>query len=281
MLFDLPPPKIIKDLGFEEILDTLMIDVRNRFEAVGVNYDLGNLEVDPVKIVQETNAFRETILRSLGNDIIKENLIAFATQTNLDHLAAFYGVLRLTGENDERLRTRVALAISGRSTAGGADWYKLAAMTASVDVRDVAVYLTGIGPEIEIAILSYSNGGVASQALIDTVNAAIQSPSVRVISDRITVVRSSSVTVNVAARVRLLPDAPQSVFDELEDAVRQAWNTESGIGFDLRRSWLISKLHQPGVSTLELVTPVNDVAVEDKNSINLGTISLTYMGRSR
>ncbi len=278
---NLTAPQIVEEISFETILEALMDDATARFAASGITYDVGVLETDPVKITQEPVAYREVMIRARGNAIALENLVAFATGSNLDHLAAFYDVTRLVGETDDRLRTRVALAVSGRSTAGGKDWYKAAAMRASVRVRDVAVYRTGIGPELNVAVLATDNGGLADGALLNDVNTEIQRDDVRVISDVINVVAAVSTVVNVSAQIWLLPTASQTVFTTLEATVRALHAAEGGLGFDLKRSWLLAKLHQPGVSRVELVAPVADIVVTDNQAIQLGTVTLTDMGRDR
>ena len=277
----LPKPDIIEDLSYETMLDDIITRQRAGFLADGVDYDVGNLEFDPVKIQSENVAFRELWIRARGNDLAIRNLIAFSTGTTLDHLAAFHDVTRLTGESDDRLRIRVALAISGRSPGGSVDWYKAAAMRAHVDVREVAVYRTGIGPELEVAILSGTNGGETSPATLAAVDSLLQSDAVRVVSDVISVVSAVSVTVNISAQVWLLPTASQTLLADLETVLRNAWDVEGGLGFDLKRSWIAAKLHQSGVAKVEVLTPAADAVVGNNDAVSLGSVVLTYMGRDR
>ena len=282
MLFaNLPSPAIIETLDYEVILAALMADLVARFAAAGVDYDVGILETDPAKIILEVAAYREVLLRARVNDAAKANLVAFATGSDLDHLAGFYDVVRLDGETDERLRSRVILAISGRSTGGPIDFYRSAAMRASIRVRDAAVYRPGPGPELRISVLATDNFGEPDADLLAAVNAEIQKSGVRVISDRITVVPATTATCNVVAKIWLLPDAPQSVFTGLEASLRAALLAEGGLGFDVTRSWLDAKLHVPGVQRVELTLPAATVVVDENSAVKLGTVALTYMGRDR
>ena len=278
---NLPKPTIVEDLAYEQLLAAMLDRVRAGYLEKGIDYDVGNLEFDPTKIQTEVGAFRELLIRARGNDIALQSFIAFATGSNLDHRAVFYDVTRLAGEDDERLRGRVALAISGRSTAGSVDWYKSAAMRASVNVRDVSVYRTGTGPEIVVAILSAINGGVADESLINAVSAVVLADSVRVVSDSISVVSAVSQSVNVSANIWLLPSVSQTVFTNLEAQLRTALSAEGGLGFDLKTSWLTAKLHQAGVSRVEIQSPVDDTVAAPNQAITFGTISLNYMGRDR
>lgn len=281
-LFDnLPRPKVIDDLDYEVMLASLLADGQARLAARGINYDVGNLEFDPFKIGMESVSFHELNLRARINDAAMTRVLPFAIGSDLDYLSAFHDVTRLADESDERLRKRVTLAISGRSTAGPADWYVSAAMRASVRVKDARVYRTGIGPQLALAILATDNGGVADPALIAAVEAVVLSDSVRVISDDISVVPAVQQSVNVAADVWLLPEASQTVITEMETSVRQSFIAEGGLGFDLKLSWLQSRLFVPGVSKLTLTAPLTDTIAGPNSAISIGTVTLTYRGRDR
>lgn len=277
----LPAPGVIEQIAYETILGDLVEDANARFAAAGIDYDVGALETDPVKIVLEAAAFREMLLRARVNDAARANLVAFAIGGDLDHLAAFYDVERLAGESDAALRERVILAITGRSTAGPRDWYRAAARRASVRVKDAAVYRVGLGPDIRVAVLATDNFGEADEALLTAVRNVVTSDSVRVISDRIEVVAATSATVDVAADIWLLPDTPQTVFDGLEAGLRAALATQGGLGFDVTRSWLVATLHRPGVHKVVLTAPAADAVVGDNAAAKLGTVALTYKGRDR
>lgn len=278
---NLPQPEVIETVSFERILEDLVADARLRFQAAGVDYDVGNLETDPVKIALEVAAYRETLLRQRVNDAAKSNLVMFSQGSDLDHLAAFYDVQRLAGEKDVPLRERVILAISGRSTGGPRDWYRAAARRASVRVRDAAVYRVGSGPDIRIAILATDNFGEPDAALLAAVRAVVTADNVRVISDRVEVVAATSSTVDVAADIWLLPEAPQTVFEGLPAALAAALAAQGGLGFDVTRSWLTAMLHQAGVQKVVVNTPGNDVVVDSNSAAKLGMVTLTYKGRGR
>ncbi|TIR24030.1 MAG: baseplate J protein [Mesorhizobium sp.] len=277
----LPAPEVIETLDFEAIVAAMITDVVDRFAAAGVDYDVGNLETDPVKIIFEVAAYREIGLRARINDAAKANLVAFAIGPDLDHLAGFYDVVRLDGETDDALRARTIIAISGRSTAGPEDWYRSAALRASPRVKDVAVYRVGTGPDIRISVLATDNFGEPDAALLAAVDGEVQKNSVRVISDRVTVLSATSTTVNVVADIWLLPSAPITVFDNLESTLRTALATEGGLGFNVTRSWLTAKLQQPGVQKVSLSAPMADAIVDDGAAAKFGTITLTFKGRDR
>lgn len=220
-------------------------------------------------------------MRAAFNDVLRSNLLAFAAGTDLDHVAADHGVTRLVGEADSALRSRVVLADQGNSAAGPEEWYEFHARSASVEVADVAVYKTGSGPEIEVAVLSTAAGGIPSSELLAAVRAVVTSPSVSSINDIVTVVAATKTVVNVTADVWLLPGTPLSVFDGLEAILRAALTAEGGIGRDINRSWLQARLMVPGVANVEVASPTTDVIMDDHAAATFGAIMLTYRGRSR
>lgn len=281
LLQNLPAPDIIETISFEAILATLMADATSRFAAAGIDYDIGALETDPVKIILEAAAFRETLLRARVNDAAKANLVLFASGSDLDHLAGFYEIIRLDGEVDAALRARTILAIQARSPGGSKYWYAVAALRSDVRIRDVSVYREDFLPIIHVAVLSSENSGIPDQAMLDAVTAEVTSDRVRMINDSEIIVEPAvSQVVDIAANVWLLPDAPLSVFEGLEATLRVAWTIDAGIGFDLDISWIHSRLHAAGVKRVEVISPGASVIAAPNDALALGAVTLTNMGRS-
>ena len=280
-LASLPYPAIIETLDYEAILAEMVADAAARFVAAGIDYDVGELETDPVKIVLEAAAYRELNLRARANDVARAQILSFARAADLDHLAGFYEVERLEDETDERLRGRVVEAIRGRSPAGSAYWYRAAAMAVDTNIRDVSVQRAGDGPALIVTVLSVDNDGIADQALLDAVEAKITSDPVRVVSDDITVAAAVFDSIDIAADVWLIEGVPQGVFDALEATLRAAWDARQAIGLDLTRSWITAALHQPGVQKVEIGAPAADVIAVDNRAVALGTVTLTFKGFAR
>ncbi|WP_425086990.1 baseplate assembly protein [Stappia sp.] len=277
----LPAPAIIEELDYEALLASLIEDARARLAEVGIVWDVGTLETDPVTIVCQAFAYRELLLRGRINDAARANLLVFARNSDLDHLAAFYDVARLSGETDTRLRERVRLTILGRSAGGPAERYKAVAMAADVRVRNVAIWRDGRDPTVRIAVLSTEADGVADEGLLDTVRAALEAPTVRVVSDRFEVASAVRKFVDVTLRVRLAPDAPQSVVDDLPAIIQEAWTAEALLGLDLTASWLVARAMRPGVSRVEVIAPAEDVVAEPTEAITLQSVTIEDGGRGR
>ena len=282
-LTSLPAPAMIATVDAEAIIARMAASFTAwALDEYGVDVTgIVSLEGEPIAVQMQFYAFQEAQMRAAFNDVLKSNLLAFAAGTDLDHIAADHGVTRLVGETDSALRSRVVLADQGNSAAGPEEWYEFHARSASIEVADVAVYKTGSGPEIEVAVLSTAEGGIPSSELLAIVRAVVTSPSVRSINDIVSVVAATKTVVNVTADVWLLPETPLSVFDGLEAVLRTALTAEGGIGRDINRSWLQAKLMVSGVANVEVASPSADVIMDDHAAATFGTIVLTYRGRSR
>ena len=271
----IPAPEIIEELDYESILAAMIADLQSRDPSY-----TEILESDPGVKILEVAAARELILRQRINDSLKATLLRYATSGDLDNLAAFYGVTRLAAESDAALRARVIERIMGSSTAGPAAWYRFQALSASELVRDAAVSSPAPG-EVLVSILSTAGNGTASSALLEAVNDVLQSDSVRVLTDAVTVAGATITTVPVTAQVYLYPETPIEVFDGLQARLQAAFAAASGLGWDVTRSWLIAQLHPAGVQRVILTAPAADVVCGPSQAPALGAITLTMAGRDR
>lgn len=271
----IPLPTIIEELDFETILAEMLADLQLRDPAY-----TEILESDPGVKILEVAAARELILRQRINDALKATLLRYAIGGDLDNLAAFYGVTRLTGEGDAALKARTIERIMGSSSAGGASWYRYHALSASPLVRDAAVSSPEPG-QVLINVLSSEGNGTASSSLLAAVSAVVQSSSVRVVTDVVTVASAAIQTVPVTAQVWLYPDTPIEVFNNLEATLRAAFAAEAGLGWDVAPSWVIAQLQQSGVQRVVLQSPAAVVVCGPNQSPALGAVSLTMSGRDR
>ncbi len=110
-----PSPDVIEPIEFEQILADMQDELIRLFPAIEPTLALESALSN--KLLQVA-AFREILVRARVNDAARANLLAFATGADLEHLAAFYDVEKLEGEDDEAFRSRTILAIQARSPAG-------------------------------------------------------------------------------------------------------------------------------------------------------------------
>ena len=123
-LSQLPAPTVVETLDYESVLAALQADFTARYPAF-----TAALESEPVLKLLEVAAWRELIVRGRVNDAARACMLAYALGSDLDHLAALYGVQRLlldagdptavppvppTYESDARLRARNAAGVRRR-----------------------------------------------------------------------------------------------------------------------------------------------------------------------
>jgi len=272
----LTKPEIIEEIDAEAIITMMRDDLVARFPAIVGVIDL---ESEPARKLIEVFAYREVLLRARANDVARADLLAYALGSDLDHLAAFYDVMRLWGETDDALRARTILAIQGRSTGGTSARYRFVALSSSVEVRDAVVWHDGLSPIVYCAIFSTAVDGYASDALLATVTAALNDPAVRMVNDTIVVRRAVQTVQNIVASLTLLPDTSAEIILEVEALMRADWTTEGGLGRDLTRSWITAKLMRGGIQNCAITAPAQDVVVDPHQSISIGTVTLTVAGR--
>lgn len=272
----LPKPEVIETVDYEAIVKLMRDDLVARFPAI---VGVVDLESEPARKLLEVFGYREIVLRARINDAARANLLAFAMGSDLDHLAAFYDVVRMAGETDARLRQRVVLAIRGRSTGGTAPRYRYVALSSDIRVADAVVWREGTSPLVRCAIYATDNNGVPDAALLQTVREHLTAPDVRMVNDTILVTAAVQKVQNITARIKLLPTTSDSIVTDIENVLRADWLAERGLGFDLTRSWIVSKLMLTGVYSAEVVTPAADVIAQPSEAIAIGSVAITVLGR--
>lgn len=270
-------PEVIETVDYEALVTLMRDDLVARFPAI---VGVVDLESEPARKLIEVFAYREMVLRARVNDAARANLLAFAIKNDLDHLAAFYDVMRLPGESDARLRERVILAIRGRSTGGTEPRYRFVALSANVRVADAVVWREGTSPLVRCAIFATDNNGVPDPALLQEVREHLTASDVRMVNDTILVTAAVQTVQNITASLTLLPNTSDSILTEIESALRADWLAERGLGFDMTLSWLNAKLMRTGVYKVAITTPAADVVALPSEAIAIGTVTLTIAGRN-
>ena len=274
-LASLPTPAVIETLSFEMIFSELQTEFQSRYPDYSAL-----LASDPAVKLLEVAAYREVLLRNRINAAAKASLLAFATGSDLDHLAAFYGVTRLTDETDEALRLRTRQRIIGFANAGGAAHYRYWALSASPEVADVEVDSPEPG-RVRISVLAKGEADTVPGAVLDAVRAVVLGDDIRVLTDTVEVVSAELIPVTVAARIWLYPDTPMAAFDAIEARFKEALAAQSGLGWDLTPSWVIGELQRPGVHKVELHSPTTDIRANANQAVRLMHLNLEFAGRDR
>jgi phage-related baseplate assembly protein len=261
-------PEIIEELSSEEILRHMKEDLLLRAPEFSAY-----LESDPVMKLMEVVAYRELLLRQRINQAAKANLLAFATGSDLDNLAAFYGIERKEGESDEDLRHRTHAKIIGWSSSGSREAYKFHALNADPRVKEA----NADSPEpgfVRISILSKENGGIVSEDLLEKVRTYMLREDIRMLTDTVEVVPCGLIEVNVRAKIILMASTPPEVLGTIKKSFAENFSKLAGLGVSISRAWIISNLFSNGVKDVELQSPAADVQVSEVECAKLGILEL-------
>ncbi|WP_339428878.1 baseplate assembly protein [Pseudomonas taetrolens] len=275
----LPAPMVLETLDFEVLYQEALTDFRG---LMGDNWSAA-LESDPVVKLLEKAAYDKMLGRARINDAAKALLLAFARDSDLDHLAANYNVQRLLVvaadpgavppieaqyESDDSLVERTLLAFEGMSIAGPRDAYVFHAMSADGRVADARASSPSPAT-VEVSILSRIGEGLASEDLLEVVRLALNDDEVRPVGDRLIVQSASLIDYQIEAVLYFYPGPEIELsLTEAKAALERYINTQRRLGRDIRRSAIHAALHVSRVQRVELIHPVEDVVVLDHEAAN-------------
>ena len=285
----LPAPLVLEPLDFEALYQEALTDFR---ALMGGNWSAA-LESDPVVKLLEKAAYDKMMGRARINDAAKALLLAFARDSDLDHLAANYNVQRLLVvpadpgavppieaqyESDDSLVERTLLAFEGMSIAGPRDAYVFHAMSADGRVADARASSPSPAT-VEVSILSRIGEGLASEDLLEVVRQALNDEEVRPVGDRVIVQSASLIDYQVEAVLYLYPGPEIELsLTEARAALERYINTQRRLGRDIRRSAIHAALHVSRVQRVELIQPAEDVVVLDHEAANCTGFSVVIGG---
>lgn len=260
----LSPPDVVEALDYDAVVAAMTADLRARYPE----FDAW-VESDPALKLIEVAAYREMLVRHRVNRAARAVMLAFAAGTDLEHLAALYGVTRavvgtdpLVLESDARLLTRVQTALSGLSTAGSRDAYVHHALSADARARDVCVERTAPGAVRVVVLGGDADGdGVPSSAVVERVRDAITGDTVRPLTDavRVQAVEIVPYTINATLTIESGPD-PDVVLAAARTAAEAHVRARNRCGVDVHRAAVSASLFVAGVTDVALTAPAADVA---------------------
>lgn len=241
----LPPPDVIEQLDFEQINAAHATDLITRMPEVA---DVMQFESEPLVKQIEAFSYRELLLRARINQAARANLLAFASGADLDHKGAFYNLLRIPDESDDRYRTRIQLRIASLAGNGTAEQYKLIAMTASSNVRDVGINQPYPGT-VGIVLWQHDIGQQAET--IAAVLAALNADNARPLGIPVIVAAARPLAIDVTAVLWHDANAPLDIVSRLAAAFPAQLAGYASLGRSVPLSWITAVLHQPGISRVE------------------------------
>lgn len=244
------------------LLPALTIVEQVDFETALARYvTLGEISdpspTNPAYRVCLAAAYREAILKQEANEQAKGVMLAFAVDSQLDHLGLTYykhadgsPVLRLEGESNDSYKLRLQQSSGGLSVAGPDPAYQFHARSANALVKDVKVN-SPAPVEIELVILTHEGSGSASDALCREIEAHIE--PLRPMSDLVYAVSAEIQHYDVAAKLRIDNKTKKAdVLIKAENAALDYMNKRKYLGGDVVESALHAALSVAGVLEVKL-----------------------------
>ncbi|MGU5792208.1 baseplate assembly protein [Aeromonas hydrophila] len=287
-LTQLPPPSVVETLDFETILAERKATLVSYYPAdqqAAIAATL-ELESEPLNKLLQENAYREVILRARINDAAKQTLLAFASGTTLDHVVGEYNIARLlvtpgdpsatppiepVYESDDRLRMRGQMAFEGLTTAGPVNAYKFHALSASAEVADVAVDSLSPGT-VRVTLLSPA--GQPSADTLNRVSQALSADDVRPLCDLVAVEPAQIKPYAVDATLNATGLGKEQAIAAATAAMTQTAAAYYRVGATVPLSAIYSALHQPGIDSVTLRSPMADLTCSPQQAAKLTTINL-------
>lgn len=272
-LSELPALDVIKLVEYEALLAEM------KAEAIRLMPELEaylSLESEPTTQLLRVCAYFRMLDQIEFNDGARANMLAHSTGTNLDGLAAFWGVERQIvqqaddtisppieeiKESDTAFRSRIQLSMEGHTTAGPRGSYIYWARSASGEVKDAGVTSPNPG-EVVVTILSHLGDGTPSNTLLSTVETVVNADDVRPLTDLVTVQAAAIIPYHVEASL-ILYDGPEAgvVKSAAEAALTSYIDAHHRLGHDITLSGLHAALHQTGVQNVLITQPIADIVV--------------------
>ena len=284
-----PPPLAIRGVDYEAILAARLASLQSRFDAAGLDIDALGLESEPAVIIEQSDAYRELLALSAVNDAVRDTMIAFAAGADLDHLAAFFGVMRrviteatnsepAVMETDAELRRRTLLAPEAFSSAGAPGGYVFHALGADPRVLNVDVWSPMPG-HVNVAVQSREGDGAAPADLVEAVRAHLSREDIKPLTDILSVRSVVNVPYDVAGVGYVLPGPDAlAVRDQAVEAIKAMAAQRRTPSRDLPRSAVIDAASVGAMDKVIISSPASDIAraygeVAVLNSIDFEVVS--------
>ncbi len=279
-LSKLPAPSVVEDISYDVIFSEILTSLTtldSSFDAI--------LPSDPAYKILEVVAYREVFLRAKFNESARQCFLAYATDSNLEQIAALFGVSRLEDESDDSLRSRTQLSLEAVTTAGSVNSYIFHA-SAVLGVADVSIQSPASG---DVLVTIYSSLTLADydddQELLDDANTvllasveeALNAQDVRPLTDNVTVQHAEVIDYEIEATVTTQTGVDQEVVQlNALDALSEYVTNNKRIGADITISGIHAALHQSGVDNVDLVKPTDNVSIDDSSISNLTTQTISF-----
>jgi phage-related baseplate assembly protein len=292
----LPKPRLIEEISADRLIQEIKSDVLARWDEVRTErpdlpaLDTLGLETEPLTVLIEAFAYRETLLRALVNDKARAVLLAFAVGSDLDHIGALVGVERavvapatndtpVIMETDDRLRRRIQLAPEAFSVAGPAGAYEFHALSIDPSILDVYAYSPREG-EVHVIVVGENVEPVSEDTMTKLIR-TFKLGDVAPLTDSVTVRRARVVLFDLAVEASVTSGADTvAVRSSMENAIRAYLATRARIGAPVYMAGVIASAKTADIENIVITQPAGNVLCEPDQIAKLGTltVSVTVIG---
>lgn len=293
-LSKLPAPDVLETLDYEKLLAARKEKFISLYPVDEQAFWRARLQLESEPIVKllEENCYLQMLERQRINSAAKATMLAYATGTDLDVIAANYNVQRLIiqqantsanppvpeiKESDDDLRTRVQLAFEGLSVAGPRSAYVFHALSAHAEVDDISV-VSPQPAQVTVTVLSRLGEGIPSQDVLNAVTEKLNDENIRPIADRVTVQAATIVPYQIIAKLHMLRGPEyEPIKNEAQKRLKQYAKSRRRLGRDITISGIYAALHIEGVQRVELVEPSSDIILPQNKAGYCNQITLSVV----
>jgi phage-related baseplate assembly protein len=288
---NLQPMIVLEKIDVEAILSSRMARLKQLWAyydpPAAAQYDVENLEFDPIKINQEACAYFELLLRDRVNQAARSITLAYAIGTDLDAIATRYpgGVPRLPNESDDRYRRRIWLSPNTLSPHGTAEAYEFWALTAMPSLRDVTAIRFVMHDYYPTILITCLNEPPAAPKPTDeelvTIRAYIQSLSRQGLTDVISVNPPKVREIEYKIAVWLYPGTnPDQTMQQIVLNLSNLVNDQYWLGHDHSHTAIHAACRLTGVHHVDIELPEDDVMVPLDWVIKVTQVTVRMAGRA-
>ena len=290
-LSKLAPPAVIEKLNYEQLLAARKEAFVNLYPEAEREFWRArlNLESEPITKLLEENCYLQLLERDRINTAAQATMLAYATGTDLDVIAANFNVARkiiqqannqvtppipAVYEDDTALRLRAQLAFEGLSVAGPRAAYVYHGLSAHSDVADISV-VSPTPAHVVVTVLSRKGQGTAAEDVLTAVRNRLNDDNIRPIGDRVIVQSATIAPYQIRAKLHIYRSPEYEPIKQVAQTNLENYTAERHrLGRDISLSGIYAALHIEGVQRVELLEPSADIALTNDKASYCTAINL-------
>lgn len=290
-LSKLAPPAVIEKLNYEQLLAARKEAFINLYPEAEREFWRArlNLESEPITKLLEENCYLQLLERDRINTAAQATMLAYATGSDLDVIAANFNVSRkiiqqannqvtppipAVYEDDTALRLRAQLAFEGLSVAGPRAAYVYHGLSAHSDVADISV-VSPTPAHVVVTVLSRKGQGTAAEDVLTAVRNRLNDDNIRPIGDRVTVQSATIAPYQIRAKLHIYRSPEYEPIKQVAQTNLEKYTEERHrLGRDISLSGIYAALHIEGVQRVELLEPSADIALTNDKASYCTAINL-------